>query len=321
MKRIFLFVLILIVANVFSTHDQHVCSFGLSRSMNGLREDGFGEYTFLVDEVTDSYAGLFWWSDEISNDEFTYTKENLGSGNGIKFVVTQAKGHYEPLGVSFGEDVNKIPYYIDLSGGADYSFSVTNNYDSTIKIKIALQDIDDKEADTKGNLGEAAGDSWQWEISHSIASGETETFEGSFEGATFADYDNTGEIVAVDLTQIKSVLITIVNANQDADDGYIPYRIEDAEFIINDLYIGHCPYEIIDFVQNKNKVAEFSAYPNPTANGVTTFSTEVSNVVVIDALGNVVLSETSATELNTSSLEAGIYLVKADQGTVRLIVE
>lgn len=71
---------------------------------------------------------------------------------------------------------------------------------------------------------------------------------------------------------------------------------------------------------NKATVASFTIFPNPS-NGIVNFSKEVSNVVVYDATGNVVITEATATSLTTSSLEAGIYMVNTDQGSTKFIVE
>lgn len=71
---------------------------------------------------------------------------------------------------------------------------------------------------------------------------------------------------------------------------------------------------------NKTSKASFTLFPNPS-NGVVNFSEEVSNVVVYDATGNIVITEATATTLNTASLEAGIYMVNTNQGSTKFIVE
>ena len=71
---------------------------------------------------------------------------------------------------------------------------------------------------------------------------------------------------------------------------------------------------------DKFSAASFTLFPNPS-NGVVNFSKEVSNVVVYDATGNIVITEASATSLNTTSLEAGIYMINSNQGSTKFIVE
>jgi hypothetical protein len=67
--------------------------------------------------------------------------------------------------------------------------------------------------------------------------------------------------------------------------------------------------------------ASFAAYPNPISSNELTFSQELTNVSVIDATGNVVATANNTSSINIATLNAGIYMVKADQGTVKVVVE
>ncbi|HXD91812.1 MAG TPA: T9SS type A sorting domain-containing protein [Bacteroidia bacterium] len=64
----------------------------------------------------------------------------------------------------------------------------------------------------------------------------------------------------------------------------------------------------------KNTATNISLYPNPAADCVFIQSSDViSNVVITDLLGNIVLQQTddSIKKINTLSLQSGVYLVKA----------
>lgn len=62
-------------------------------------------------------------------------------------------------------------------------------------------------------------------------------------------------------------------------------------------------------------------YPNPAVSEFVYFSSELHNVTVYDALGNLITESAAAEYLNVSSMEAGIYFVKSDEGVSRLVVD
>ncbi len=65
----------------------------------------------------------------------------------------------------------------------------------------------------------------------------------------------------------------------------------------------------------------FSAYPNPVSSGVVSFSKELHSVQLFDAIGNEVMHQTKALELTVSNLKPGIYVVKAEEGILKIILQ
>lgn len=66
---------------------------------------------------------------------------------------------------------------------------------------------------------------------------------------------------------------------------------------------------------------EVFMYPNPSEGTVVYFTGTIHNVEVVDALGSVVMFQETANELNISDLDSGMYIVKSDEGFVKLVVK
>lgn len=88
----------------------------------------------------------------------------------------------------------------------------------------------------------------------------------------------------------------------------------------------------VTFAQDKQPVSqktELNFYPNPTTDGkiYITSNTATSNkeVEIFDVLGKSVLKVTVIKEVNISSLESGVYLIKIKDGensvTRKLVVK
>lgn len=73
-------------------------------------------------------------------------------------------------------------------------------------------------------------------------------------------------------------------------------------------------------ISNINAIS-FSAYPNPVSGTQLYFTQQLNAVQVFDALGNEVMNQKEATELNVASLQAGMYVVKSTEGVVKFVVK
>lgn len=74
-------------------------------------------------------------------------------------------------------------------------------------------------------------------------------------------------------------------------------------------------------VSSNDLSVKFVAFPNPANGGNVEFSMTIKNVVVMDALGNEVSKASSLNKLDVSSYKSGIYFVKSDQGTARIVIQ
>ena len=72
---------------------------------------------------------------------------------------------------------------------------------------------------------------------------------------------------------------------------------------------------------NSATEASFEVFPNPANGDVVNFSSELNNVIVMNSLGSVVFETASAKEMNISSFENGMYILKSDEGSTKLVVE
>lgn len=267
----------------------------------------------------DGSEGLYLWEDvalggDALNPNFAYTGTRTGSE--LDVVVTQAYGEYVPFGVSFGDG----PVTLDLSSDASFMVTATNEGDSTIKFRMAIQDINDVNIDTYAEgLSFPFADAWKYTIEISLAPGETGTLEGTYAGGAYADYDNTGDYVTgFDFTQVKAILFTVANANQNAGDGYKNYAIEDYPVSIDYYKIGPCE-DITGLFSQANEI-KTAVYPNPATSEVN-FGQTLTEVSVYNAQGLLVETLTSASTLNVSSYKTGVYFINSAEGSTRFMVK
>ncbi len=73
-------------------------------------------------------------------------------------------------------------------------------------------------------------------------------------------------------------------------------------------------------INEKVNKGNINAFPNP-ANDFIQFEGSLNNVKLYDALGNQVYSSKSADQISVENLKPGLYFIKSDEGTQRIIVE
>lgn len=78
---------------------------------------------------------------------------------------------------------------------------------------------------------------------------------------------------------------------------------------------------IIMSMNNEGRMNSIEIYPNPSSGGVVHFTSSLHHVSVVNLLGEVVQTASIMDELETSLLPKGIYIVKADEVTLKLLVE
>lgn len=89
-------------------------------------------------------------------------------------------------------------------------------------------------------------------------------------------------------------------------------------FLVSSIVIGDAD---VTGIFNAFETASFEIFPNPANGDVVNFSSELNNIIVMNSLGSVVFETASAKELNISSFENGMYILKSDEGSTKLVVE
>lgn len=302
-------------------------------------EPGFGSSVVFDDFESSNWygtetGGLFWFGID-KNGSLAVIDTTKRINGSLNFNITQAARQFEPIGMAFGDsngDGTGTAFTQDFSSDLNYSIGVTNSSANDIKVRLAVQDVNGKVADINSTGTDAAPFNGQIEVT--VAAGATEVLEGTFEDGGSGLYDEQScldrgvtpasnadgtafSCVAkdVDFTQISSVNVTVINTEVDTD--FLPLELIDANVLINHLTVGSA---CVNSVFGSAEKASFQLFPNPASDRVN-FSKEVNNIVVFDATGNIVLEQESATSLNTSNLESGLYMISTDQGSSKLIVE
>ena len=62
-------------------------------------------------------------------------------------------------------------------------------------------------------------------------------------------------------------------------------------------------------------------FPNPSSGGIVKFSSQLHNAKVVNMLGEVIRETKMIDDFDTSLFPKGVYLIKAEEGTLRLLVE
>ncbi len=307
---------------------------GLDADFKGFLEDGAATHQSVpvIQGLETTYHGLYWWPKESAaqvNTGFKFSYVAQGAGNGLKYSVLQPLGQFQPFGVGFGSTLDGKEKTLDLSGNAVISFDITNistavvgGPDNDIYLKVALKDINNVIADTYGDG--LVGTAYNFEIgARGLVEGEKQTFtydfasKGVAKEAIYVNGTNTGYKTGFDLTKVVAVQFVLVSNTDNGKPSYQRWEI-DSELLLENIKLGGCPALV--GISKKSNVASFAVYPNPVS-GTATFSEELTNVTVYDFTGNVVATEASASSLNTTDLQAGMYMISSDQGTTKIVVE
>ncbi len=269
--------------------------------------------------VTDKDSLYFWDEATLTGDANpNFQAVKVRSGGVINYTVSQGKGEYVPFGVSFGDN-NGTPITIDLSGDKTFSVKFTNNSDSTIIIRMTIQDINGNELDTYSDAvtdGQFSN-AWKYTIATgSLAPNASTTFSGTYAGAVKANYTNSTFVSTFDFTKVKGVYITVLNNNKDAADGYKPLKLSSVDIAMDAIKVGACVSAGSNSVVEEQHLS-FSLFPNPVSEGELNVSVNAdqassSLLRVFDMQGRL-LKEQNCTVMNgaftldVSMLESGLY--------------
>ncbi len=277
---------------------------------------------------------------------FKYTTSRQGDGF-LNYTLWQPYGKYEPVGVGFGFTHNggdSTANVLDLSNNASVSFTFTNTSEYDLIVKVLLQDIN---GNTLNSLGHSTiGNTYVDEVLFQAPA--LSTVDASFvdnagntvginfvpepgDKAYFANYplDACGiggtpvHDTIFDYTQVVGVMITVVNAlNAGKSDGYKPYELDSLTFGISKFFVGNTS-AVVGLADNFLAKPTFKVYPNPVSNngGIVNFEMEVKDVKVMNGVGQIVYSAPSASSLNVTNYQKGLYVIQSSRGASRFVVE
>ncbi|MFT6746365.1 MAG: hypothetical protein ACJAZ2_000704 [Glaciecola sp.] len=259
--------------------------------------------------------GAFWWGKAALGTDPSGTAENNAdacytehkssftrSGSGkMDVVVSQKSECWQPMGLSTK---------LDLSQNATFSVEVTNN-SSTVSIyfNVSL-------SDASKNVINANSVKANFALT-SIAPGETMTLSGDFTGGFKKSWPGPTYTNTFDFTKVVGLDLTFVNASQPETNNWGPEAISDVSVSVNSVKLGS------GTPQSTTSAAstDFSMYPNPSNGGTVNFSAQLESVQVYNSLGQLLSSANNVSNINTSGLTTGVYVVKTNLGTKKLFVK
>lgn len=315
-----------------------------------------------VDEYNDPETGrgIYWWGTPVSvrgGGINSVTRDAVN--NQIIVKATNPEYQYTPFGVSFGDDNGAlpggVPNTIDLSQNGVWSFDITNYGTENILLRVACQDYLDRVLDcieipNPNNLEFDALDVWKYQVQILIPAGKTVTFKaGTANGAgggminncdftksVWGDYgvwnnvtkkhDGAGVRKLCDLTKIKGISFTPMNARKKPGDGH-SYALTAGNFGISNFRVGtvSAPLGIEEDLVKYG----FALYPNPAKNSLTikNNSNKIAEAIsIINNLGQKVYSNTitltnNELTIDTNGFAPGVYIVKIGNNSQKLIIE
>ncbi len=277
---------------------------------------------------------------------FKYTTTRQGDGS-FDYALWQPYGKYEPVGVGFGfthHGTDSSANVLDLSKDATVAFTITNSSDYDLTVKVLLQDI---YGHTLNSLGANTGGTTYMDevlfplpalsaVDASFTDNDGNTVPINFipeagQKAYYANYplDACGiggtpvHDTIFDYTQVVGVLITVVNSlTAGSADGYKPYELDSVTFAISKFFVGNTS-AVVGLADNFLAKPTFKVYPNPVSNngGIVNFEMEVKDVKVMNGVGQVVYSAPSASSLNVTNYQKGLYVIQSSRGASRFVVE
>ncbi len=258
--------------------------------------------------------GIYWWGKEAlgnssapnnSDPCFASNKYALTrTGNGkLGVTISQASNCWQPMGISTK---------VNLANNATFEISVTNTSNFALYFDVAIVDADKNfiNCDADGNNFRAL----------SIAAQETKILSGNFTGGQHKTWVNNSPVFTsgFDLSKVIEIDFTIVNADQPENNSWGPLAITDATLAFNYIKLGAVGGLGTNELQNTKLV---SVFPNPANNGIVNFTQALSNIKLYNNMGQLLLTGNNAIQLNISTLSAGIYVLTADQGVSKVIID
>lgn len=329
MKRILLSALAFSTLSVFAQEAPQECILGnspTSATDNFKSNEDYGT----------ADGGVFWFGADKNGSVITYERD---SQNGqLDVTVNQANAIFEPLGFGLGDsngDGTGTPVTMDLTDNPVFEISVTNNdLNYAIQTRLAIQDV-------KGYLVELNTDAvnsspYLGQIVVTIEPGQTEILKGTFAGGYQGFYNNVDTCASLgavaeggddacivqklDYTKVSTVLVTIINAEQPADNAYQPLPLVNASVSLNYIKIGaECDFVSLGLT-NGVRTLSTTLFPNP-ATSTLNFSEELQNVTIFNSKGTQVFSAAKAKSVNVAEFSNGIYFLQTEKGSKSFIVE
>ncbi|MCK6608327.1 MAG: T9SS type A sorting domain-containing protein, partial [Flavobacterium sp.] len=132
----------------------------------------------------------------------------------------------------------------------------------------------------------------------------------------FVDYRNSRSTSAYSGDHGPEGITYIAPANSATGKGYI--------LVANEISGTITIYEVDEnTLSNPDFNAEpktFVIFPNPASNSQIVYFNRVADIELYDITGKLILSEKEALSINTSKLQAGVYLVKTSEGITKKLV-
>jgi hypothetical protein len=294
--------------------------------------------TWAMEDMSNPYGspsfgenkkGVYFWRPK---DEWYFTstmsrvsdENNLNGIGYVSFVSTHTSGSYHPVGVGFGENANKIPFCIDMSGSGNDSIyiEIENVSNQDINVRVGLKDINNKLIDTKANTSLTSISSGI--IDMAIPKGTIRIAKFGYKNGFYAEWGDKNKctdwanpnnkstpcaIKGFDFTKVVGANITINSTNPQN------VGLDNAEIRIRKIEFGKST-PLTSILENKE--SSFNVFPNPS-HGM--FQLENPVNWEIKNINGVLLRSGISNEINLSDQPNGLYLLKVENNIIKLMKE
>jgi endoglucanase len=173
-----------------------------------------------------------------ANPEFQALLVRNLAASRLDITVSQGLGKFVPFGFDFGTAPVKT---IDLSGDAKFELELKNTSSSSLKISLAIQDVNNRIINTYATAsGKPFADAWKYAIETNLNANASLLFKGDFKNGYYANYATSAYVSTFDYTKVKAILITVTNQLNTGAPDYKPLALSNATLAIEEIKLGDC---------------------------------------------------------------------------------
>lgn len=272
-------------------------------------------------------GGLYWWF--YKRDPSFYVPKLNTADKALDVTLNIKANRYEPINISFGLiSGTNTKRTMDLSKNADYELVIKNTGSAKIIVRFGANDVNGNQISLNGTPTSASA--WAATIQMEIEPGETSTLKqgtpngnglsnlGTFSGCTGVAWNKGVATILTnfDHTKVAGVDIIVIDgahnppANLKGSIQILKVKVGDASCL-----------DLISGLANASMDSQSAVYyPNPVTSGMIYFNDMVSYAYIYDTKGQLIKSVIDKDNIDVSTLQKGIYMVKTPKGTAKLII-
>lgn len=284
-----------------------------------VNENGFVEDL----NSTEIENGVFWRGIDSSSNQYTTISR---TSEGVELSFSNNTTYYPTAFVEFGFTPDDAPITIDISEDQSYSYTLTNNGDSTIIVRFLP--VDNEGNSVLAKIVDTTVEPWWYIVEDTLDPNETLSMScGSYEGMVDIDWNSgTSPLETIDLMereQIVRFVLTISNYSGHLE--ATPLPLVDYSVTISQMNVSgvSCPDDGT-VVGNDNFISTFSV-TNPINDVIEINTTSEVYATHLYGIEGELIAQGNSSTINSDKLPSGLYILEvltsSGKEVVKLIKE